>query len=576
MSLPILPLAVWQSGTNENSIPANDNALRVEALLRPCLGVANDATGADLDGDVYLVGSAPTGDFAGFDENDIAIFRDDASGTGWYAWAPVNGLTLIVSGVRKIFEEGSTNAWIDDPSVAGGGGGSPGGSDTQVQFNDGGSFGGDSALTFNKTTKVLAQSGALNEAKGANIASAGTTDIGAATGTYVHVTGTTTITALGTVQAGTRRIVVFDGILTLTHNGTSLILPTAANITTAAGDSAIFVSEGSGNWKCAAYFRASGQSVAGGGGLTNWTDGVNSSAPNATVPVVSLTATNAASVVDAAIVPKSTGGFALAVADNGTGGGNKRGASSVDLQLVRGSNTQVASGARAFIGAGFNNTASGQAAGVVAGESVNISGQKSFGTGTSNTVSGNNSAAIAGTSANVSGANSIALAGGSASANSSNVSGLGANDNSVTGARARAPFGGSPQEFDAILYGQTTNATPLTLTTNASTAAATNQIYFGNQNNRSGIYRGLVVARQTGNGGGKKSWQFYAHLDRDNNTVALVGAVTPTVVADSGVAWSVAVTADNTLKTLKVEATGAAATTINWACYVDGQEVAGA
>jgi len=31
----------------------------------------------------------------------------------------------------------------------------PGGSDTQVQFNDGGSFGGTSDLTFNKTTKVL-------------------------------------------------------------------------------------------------------------------------------------------------------------------------------------------------------------------------------------------------------------------------------------------------------------------------------------------------------------------------------------------------------------------------------------
>lgn len=107
-----------------------------------------------------------------------------------------------------------------------------------------------------------ALSSALDEAKGANIASAATTDIGAATGNLVHVTGTTTITALGTVQAGTRRIVVFDGALTLTHNATSLILPTAANITTAAGDVAVFVSEGSGNWKCAGYMRASGGSLA--------------------------------------------------------------------------------------------------------------------------------------------------------------------------------------------------------------------------------------------------------------------------------------------------------------------------
>jgi hypothetical protein len=40
-----------------------------------------------------------------------------------------------------------------------GGGGSPGGSDTQVQFNDGGFFGGDSGFVFNKTTKLLTMSG---------------------------------------------------------------------------------------------------------------------------------------------------------------------------------------------------------------------------------------------------------------------------------------------------------------------------------------------------------------------------------------------------------------------------------
>lgn len=105
---------------------------------------------------------------------------------------------------------------------------------------------------------------AINEAKGADIASATTTDIGAATGNYVDVTGTTTITGLGTVQAGTRRIVQFDGALTLTHNGTSLILPTSANITTAAGDVATFVSLGSGNWVCTGYLRASGVALVGG------------------------------------------------------------------------------------------------------------------------------------------------------------------------------------------------------------------------------------------------------------------------------------------------------------------------
>lgn len=45
---------------------------------------------------------------------------------------------------------------------AGGGGGTPGGSDTQVQFNDGGSFGGDSGMTWNKTTNALTITGAFS------------------------------------------------------------------------------------------------------------------------------------------------------------------------------------------------------------------------------------------------------------------------------------------------------------------------------------------------------------------------------------------------------------------------------
>lgn len=43
----------------------------------------------------------------------------------------------------------------------GGGGGTPGGSDTQVQFNDSGSFGGDAGFTYNKTTDI-ATLGGLN------------------------------------------------------------------------------------------------------------------------------------------------------------------------------------------------------------------------------------------------------------------------------------------------------------------------------------------------------------------------------------------------------------------------------
>lgn len=84
---------------------------------------------------------------------------------------------------------------------------------------------------LNKSGGAL--TGRIDQAKGANIASATTTDLATATGNLVHITGNATITAFGTVQAGTEITLVFDGALTLTHNATSLILPSGANITTA-------------------------------------------------------------------------------------------------------------------------------------------------------------------------------------------------------------------------------------------------------------------------------------------------------------------------------------------------------
>ena len=86
--------------------------------------------------------------------------------------------------------------------------------------------------------------------KGTNIASAAAINLGAATGDYVVITGTTTITSLGTADAGTERTLVFSGVLTLTHNATSLILPGGVDIVTDVGDIATFRSEGSGNWRC--------------------------------------------------------------------------------------------------------------------------------------------------------------------------------------------------------------------------------------------------------------------------------------------------------------------------------------
>lgn len=98
-----------------------------------------------------------------------------------------------------------------------------------------------------------------------SIASASTTSIGNAAGNFVHITGTTTITSFGTAAVAGRRVTVtFDGALTLTH-GSNLVLPGAANITTAAGDIATFRADTTTKWVCESYTKANGQAVVVGG-----------------------------------------------------------------------------------------------------------------------------------------------------------------------------------------------------------------------------------------------------------------------------------------------------------------------
>lgn len=94
---------------------------------------------------------------------------------------------------------------------------------------------------------------------GADIASASTINLDTATGDCVDVTGTTTITAI-TLAEGVERTVRFTGALTLTHGG-SLVLPGAANITTAAGDYAVFRGYASSVVRCVVYSKASGYPI---------------------------------------------------------------------------------------------------------------------------------------------------------------------------------------------------------------------------------------------------------------------------------------------------------------------------
>jgi|SRR5688572_20010214 len=78
---------------------------------------------------------------------------------------------------------------------------------------------------------------------GAAVASAATIT---PSGNSFHVTGVTTITAITVLAADTKICAIFDGILTVTDNNTTL--NTAGNFVTTADDILCLVSDGT-NWR---------------------------------------------------------------------------------------------------------------------------------------------------------------------------------------------------------------------------------------------------------------------------------------------------------------------------------------
>ena len=92
---------------------------------------------------------------------------------------------------------------------------------------------------------------------GADIASAATINLEAATGNVVDVTGAVTCTAI-TLSDGHERTVRTTGIMVFT-NGASLVLPGGANVTSAAGDYYTFRGYAAGVVRCTAIELASGR-----------------------------------------------------------------------------------------------------------------------------------------------------------------------------------------------------------------------------------------------------------------------------------------------------------------------------
>ena len=257
-------------GTGSIKVAISPSLLNAETGTNAAIWTGNSvvASSLTLSGNV----SSPAWTTSGLRLKGVAATLTDTTSTGTVAAAYTDALggNTIAAASATTYTNYIT-AYFRDP-IAG----------TNVTMTNKWSLGADSfragssgqfSVSAAGVMTLPTLSSALNSAATVTVASATTTDIGAAASNELIISGLATITGLGTIAAGARRWVHFSGALILTHNATSLILPTGASITTVAGDTAEFVSLGAGNWRCSSYDRASGSALVGGGGSGLPTDG---------------------------------------------------------------------------------------------------------------------------------------------------------------------------------------------------------------------------------------------------------------------------------------------------------------
>lgn len=317
--------------------------------------------------------------------------------------------------------------------------------------------------------------------------------------------------------------------------------------------------------------------AAGSGGLTKFTEAESTASPNDTVYVDSLTAAGASTNADAAIVPKGTGALLANIPDSTATGGNKRGTRAVDLQVLRASSTQVASGNYSVVSGGYANTASSQRA-TVSGGLLNIaSGDQSVvcggdsnvasgyysivGGGRQNTVSNYYAASLGGFGNEVSGLGAVSLGGNGASASKYSQVAIASGEFSVNG---------DAQISNLVARNSTTTATPAELFLDGASVRCTIAT------DTTWAFTITVVARRTDADNESFAAKYEGCVDNNAGTTALVGTVTETVFGDdSGAVWAVSVAADNANDAVVITATGEAAKTIRWVSRIELTEVSG-
>lgn len=172
-------IVVTSDTGTDATLPAADGTnagLMVPAQVAKLAGIAAGATANSADADLLA----------------------RANHTGEQAIATVTGLQTALDAKQATLVSGTSIKTINSTSLLGAGDiavvSTPSGSDTQVQFNDGGAFGGDAGLTYNKTTDALTSAGQITFTRAYNRATPvltnGTGGIGFSSGnTHFSVAG---------------------------------------------------------------------------------------------------------------------------------------------------------------------------------------------------------------------------------------------------------------------------------------------------------------------------------------------------------------------------------------------------
>lgn len=254
-------------------------------------------------------------------------------------------------------------------------------------------------------------------------------------------------------------------------------------------------------------------------------------------------------------------GAAIHLPDPTAAGGDKRGSHCVDFQTSRSDQNQVASGANSVIVGGYHNRASGGYSACLGGSTNWASGSYSFAMGLNTKAEGDASTA----------SGYFAIATGYLSTTRGIYC-------ATARAAGRFSANGDCQAAGYILRTATADGNEKELCADGGTGSATTRIVL--PDNTAYKFRAQVIARNTSNGD-TKAWDITGAIKRGSGVGtttttfnALSGVVVTVLAADAGAAaWTIVADADTANGSLRLKATGAAATAIHWGASIDTFEL---